>query len=983
MKNFIHAISHLIFWVWNLTFIGLVYIWLLPQIGFELFQAARDGMIDPTFTASLLALLLIPPICTVLGFVRLRKYPVLLMRLFYGVEAPLFALCLLRLFLIRELTMASGFVLGMGVLAIATFAIELLAGYSAYRPRLAIAQMVSHSLIFLVGLYGGALLLLYSIPSGAAMIVGFFASLWHIGNIWQFVVHPISSLFGLLAIASALVFIIMPYVLVTFYLRAWDRIFTAFATQYSQVKAWGITGATLALGIAIFVSLQAQPQIKAFSLLQTTSPESSISATTQAPKQLTAEELTKDRQTQLQNATTIKAGLTNAYLHNYRYLSPWAESNALADFYRTAFNLQQQNAYFSETPSPATEHPFLSGLQTIHNALLSPFLYRGDAGDAAKAAQLYAQVFDEPIQKAERDSIRKALQATANREETSAGVLNLDQEIVYLASQTVNVTEQGDWATVEIQEKYSNPTWDDQEIFYSFSLPESATITGLWLGNATNSQLFPFVVSPRGAAQKVYKNEVALGQVQEPVDPALLEQVGPRQYRLRVFPIPAATPFVQNPETQNPEARNPEAQNPEVTTEPTAKPGPGELYLSMKYQVLQEAGGWPLPQLTEKRSIYWNAETQHLRGKNTVELPADQWFEASIPATQKAKPTTHRVELAEGYRVTATPLSATEKKLPKNKQLAVVIDSSYSMGTHTEALKQAIQQLKAEGSNTVDFYSAIAALPANQILTPTADLDVSKVQFYGSLQPTDLIQQFAKAQETRKNTKPYDALILLSDRGSYELANDKAELPTLSTPLWIVHIDGKLPSAYPDKVLQLLQTSQGGIETNVTTALQQIALASDNSDKTVALDGYSWKVESSQPAPQQNAQETEKVSQPATKQDAFEAIAARQLIAQQSRTPDVSTALDGLHAIAKRTGIVTPYSSMIVLVDERQREELKKAEASEDRFEREVEKGEDDLSEPNNPLSTSIPEPGQVLGLMVCAIALILLKRDNYRQKSF
>ena len=66
---------------------------------------------------------------------------------------------------------------------------------------------------------------------------------------------------------------------------------------------------------------------------------------------------------------------------------------------------------------------------------------------------------------------------------------------------------------------------------------------------------------------------------------------------------------------------------------------------------------------------------------------------------------------------------------------------------------------------------------------------------------------------------------------------------------------------------------------------------------------------------------------------------------------------------------------MIVLVDERQREELKKAEASEDRFEREVEKGEDALTEPGSPLSTSIPEPNQVLGLVMVAIALILLKR--------
>ncbi len=65
------------------------------------------------------------------------------------------------------------------------------------------------------------------------------------------------------------------------------------------------------------------------------------------------------------------------------------------------------------------------------------------------------------------------------------------------------------------------------------------------------------------------------------------------------------------------------------------------------------------------------------------------------------------------------------------------------------------------------------------------------------------------------------------------------------------------------------------------------------------------------------------------------------------------------------------------LVNERQRKELKKAKASADRFEREVEKGEGDLTEPNNPLSTSIPKPGKVLAVMVCAIALVLLKRKT------
>ena len=927
MKNFVHIVSHIVFWTWNLTFIGLIYLWLLPQVGFGLFEATRNGTVESTFTASLLALLLIPPICTLLGWLRLRKYPDTLMWLFYGVEAPLFTLCLLRLFLLRELTAASGFVLGMVALAIAIYTIELLTGYSAYRPRLALAQMIGHSLILVVGLYGGLLLLLYTVPATAAFATGFFSFLQLLVtnpvDVGLIVLNPISFLFGFIAIASVAVFVTMPYALVTLYVQAWARIRIAFGRQHGDSKSWTITAGAIALSALLFVSLQGQPQVKAFSLLN-------VSASVTSEQ--TLEQTVQDRQQQLQNLGILKAGLTNAYLHNYRYLSPRSQSNALSDLYRRVFHLSRENS-----------QPLVRGIQSLHNALLSPFLYRGEGDDAERAAKLYAQVFDEPIQKAERNNIRQALQATANREETSAGLINLDQEVVFLASQTVNVTERGDWATVEIQEKYSNSNWEDQEIFYSFSLPESATITGLWLGDGVNPKLFPFVVSPRGAAQSVYNNEVALGQVREAVDPALLEQVGPRQYRLRVFPIPAAIPSASDP----------------------ADSGPGELYLSMTYQTMRTADGWPLPQLTEKRSIYWNDKTERQRGSNSIMLPADEWFEAAFPVRQtsaKFRAKSHSVEGIGSSRVTATPLSAAERKMPTNQRLAIVVDSSYSMRAHTDALQQSIQQLKMAGNNTVDFYSAIANPPAEQSLSPTKDFDVSSVQFYGSLQPADLLQQFAQAQVGQDQNKTYDGVILLTDRGSYELADDKAELPGLSVPLWIVHIDGKLPSAYPDRLLQLLQNSQGGVETNLSAALQRIAM----SDRTI-LDGYRWTV----------APSKEKTAERNSEPDGFEAIAARQVITQRSRLPDVNEALDELHAIAQNTGIVTPYSSMIVLVDERQREALKDAEASADRFEREVETGEDALTVPGNPLSVSVPEPGQVVGLIGCAIALIFLKRRH------
>ncbi len=75
--------------------------------------------------------------------------------------------------------------------------------------------------------------------------------------------------------------------------------------------------------------------------------------------------------------------------------------------------------------------------------------------------------------------------------------------------------------------------------------------------------------------------------------------------------------------------------------------------------------------------------------------------------------------------------------------------------------------------------------------------------------------------------------------------------------------------------------------------------------------------------------------------------------------------LDHLHVVAIEHSIVTPYSSMIVLVNERQEKLLDELETQDDRFQREHE----DVGEtiPENTLITGVPEPEEwlLLGLVV------------------
>lgn len=907
MKKPLHSLYHVIFWLWNCTFLTIAYGVYLPLMAPWFLQDMFRGEVPPTLAMSFIGLFTVPTVCTIVGLRWLTKQPVMLMRLFYGIEAPIFALCLLRLFLIRELTPASSQILGTVLLCIGVFAIELATGYIARKRSLAWSQMAGHSLLLITGTYLGVLLTFYTVPALCVFLYNVIKFQW-LMDLWDLFIHdPIATiwwvpifvfLFGL----SCTLFFAMPFAMVNLYSRSWWRIFSAFGEQHGFFKAIANTTAIVVSWCLIFSLLQQQPQTQAFKLLE--QPTDTLKA----------------RQELLAQSDTIQAGLVNAYLHSYRYLGSWVESNQLREMYVAVFGLTRSQAQF---------------WQDFHNHWLSPFLYNGDRADAERAAHLYAQFFDAPIQQAEREAIQHALQSTSNRDETKAGLLNINQEIIWLAQQHVNIQEHGDWADVELYEQYENRTPQDQEIFYSFSLPESAVITELWLGEGRDrNQRFRFVVSPRGAAQQVYNGEVERATQFVAEDPALLEQVGPQQYRLRVFPIPAQLGS-----------------------------DPGRLHLWMNYKVMRQDEGWALPHLTEKRNIFWTANTVRRRNGRKANISADEWLEAVRPAHHHA-PVPHTAEI-NGYRVTARPLNAIDYALPQGKRFAVVLDSSRSMAAYTPKLREMMTWLtERDRQNDVDLYLTASTGAKPTRIDDLHDFNVNQTAFFGTLQPPEMLWQFAQL----RGETSYDAVLLITDEGSYELANDEGEVPELASPLWLVHLGDTLPHAYADELLQALHESRGGVSNDITEALQRFATEAQLGEAIATVtDGYAWSVE---PATAQ--------TQSQSSSNEFTPVAARQLIVKLSRERDMTqlAALDEVHAIAKNTEIVTPYSSMLVLVNDRQRELLRQAEASSDRFSREVENGQDELTEPNNPLNAvSVPEPGNLLGMGAVAIALVVLAK--------
>ena len=997
MKTSFSAIIPLVFWLWNSCFLLLVYAGMLPLVGWGLFLAVFEGTIPLDLFLTLCYLLLIPTACTFLAATKLNNQPRKLLFLFYGVEAPLFILCLLRLFLMRELTAASNMVMGTVTIAVAAFAyylfygslstknlpiiasvtknieneaiknkdienkdVIMIGGLRLRREYLAWLQLSSHTLMGLIGVYAAAILLFYALPLGWNCLIFFFGFTW-VSSLGYLVTHLPSDIFLdviflVLIIFSATLFVIMPSVYGVLYAYTGWLGWQDFVKGYGQKKGQIGAIATLTAWLVIFLTLQQQPQIKAFNLLEkpVINPNS--------------------RQELVKQADPIRQGLLNSYLLSYRYLSTDTENNHIAAMYKGAFHLPEEATFF---------------IQAAYNQLLATFLYQGDRTDIQQAEKLYGQFFDSNIQKAEASAIGKAVQATWNREEAKAGLLNVNQQKVWLKKQAVNITEQSDWAEVEIYEMYENQTPNLQEVFYAFSLPESAVITGLWLGDTDDrAKRFPYQVSPRGAAQQVY-NE----QVQERVDPALLEQVGTRQYRLRAFPIPVRSL-----------SRNLDVANNLLPTQPT------HMHLWLTYRVMQQPQGWALPDLGEKRNVFWSGRSSMLpqrpsdisllhwvdiarqpRSERTINgkpISEDNWFPAFVPATKPFNPQAHRVVFPNGEIVEAKPLKNQDYVLPQKQRFAVIIDTSRSMAQQQEALGKTWAWLKDTISkdNEIHLYLTGTWGAEPRRIADVQNFNFQQLNYFGSLQFPQMLQQFSQLQ----GDTIYDAVLLLTDDGSYDLAKDKVTLPALKAPLWMVHLAG-LPPAYDDVTLKAIQDSSGGVSTDIQEVMQRLATSAKLGKSLVSLvDGYGWYRGNTLPNLAPNLSNTPSNQAPAVKgskdsQD-FAPLAVRQLavaLSQETKGKDIKdkdllTKLDGIHNLAKQYGIVTPYSSMIVLVNDRQREALKQAEARLDRFDREVETGAESLTKPNNPLAIAeVPEPKLFIFFSLGAVGLMCWYRSR------
>jgi putative PEP-CTERM system integral membrane protein len=390
------------------------------------------------------------------------------------------------------------------------------------------------------------------------------------------------------------------------------------------------------------------------------------------------------------------------------------------------------------------------------------------------------------------------------------------------------------------------------------------------------------------------------------------------------------------------------------------------MHLWMTYAVLAEEGGWPLPRLSERRNVYWTSRTERVGGGG-AEPGEGGWLPAALPARAKPAPGRHAVDLP-GGRVVATPAKLESTRPRDGARLALVLDTSRSMERQAGAVGRELSWAReALAGTATDLYLTASADSGRSVerAASLASFEPERVVYFGRLAWPEILQQF----ESSRGGARYDAVLVLTDDGPYELAAEGVA-PKIEPALWMVHAGGAVPRAYDDGTLDQLGRPGSGAAITLSEALRRWA-AADAAPGTLTdvQDGYAWTLEegASGAAPGVPGATGAEV-------DPFTPLAARQLVLAMARWKQQGRAvtLDDLHAVAVKGRIVTPYSSMLVLVNDEQRRRLAELEKQEDRFDREVETGKANLPQGSDLLNVSgVPEPREwvLLGVAVALLA--------------
>lgn len=496
-------------------------------------------------------------------------------------------------------------------------------------------------------------------------------------------------------------------------------------------------------------------------------------------------------------------------------------------------------------------------VQELFDVAAAPLVYRGQTDYSGKLTQAYYDLFGEyPNQ---NNNYRTPVSS---------------QNVEVIRTVTSKPAENNLAATITIEEQFQNKTYQNQEVIYEFSLAAEAVVTDLKLGPNLE---FSAVVAPRGASETVYEREVNRSR-----DPALLEQTGPSQYRLRVFPIPGINDTTLGGKPQR---------------------------MQFSYVTGLTKQGYPLPSYTKTNNVklpvignYTNA--QFVPAEKTVDLCAK--FDPIPIDLAVSTVSGELVHNSKNEKLSALPCG--EKGILAiqtltDANIAVLLDVSYE-NRHNRQLS-AFQKIintnpTLVSNNNFDFFRFNTVLSSARKIKSSANVNTA---YFGR---SNLLMVLPMLQGS------YDAVIVLT--GQKEFAQGNQPLIPPSAPLYIVHTNN--PPAYPQALNEYLLSSGGMAAADIEEALNYIALSRLLGPSYQIISGY-WSIKLSQ-----NTLPLTKI----TTGDPLSSLAAYRifvntLMQEKNRLLDLLL-LDKFHEFASLNRFATPYSSFIALVNETQMRQL-------------------------------------------------------------
>lgn len=874
-KNASGILGKIFFWAYNVYFIFFNFSMALSLVIGQNFTTIIK-ILDWTQALIFLGIFFLP-IATVIYVLRkgLQKQSANLMKLFFLFELPLAILLLLSSSLIGQATIFTG----LSLLALLAIPLLLYVHFSKIQlPALAkqIFGFFSQLSTVLLGYY--ALLFSFFLP---LILIGvpkeYLSDFFYYGSSYvNMINYPgmfIKLTFALILFILILTMTALPYLLLRTLWKITEKNRLNLIESLDEKKAERNMAISWVIVLILFaLSLFRWPDHHLLAQLSKFDQEADYLT------QETAATPLIEQEEKLQKLVERKVEARSYYLFD-------KDETFLAIAYEAVF----ENEMFAEV------------IQTTFTNLAYPLVYWEEQADQTALGDNFQYLFGYPYYQSkgviEENDIRFKIP------EEEKNVLLTYRQI------TVDTEADGLLAKITIEEEYQNQSNQEQEIIYEFNLPDEIAFYDLKLGPNLE---FTGVIAPKGAAQKVYERELVKRR-----DPALLEQTGPNQYRLRIFPVPGQSDF-----------NTLQGQRQKV---------------SFSYGVAQNGGYFALPHYTRESNIIRDASSSITLSYNSqisyLEEATDQLTATEDDLWDLCLNQDRVFSLSEAGRNTNIIFHANDENLQnlacgemtdllpmlKDYRLAIVYDSSFN-NQDDQTLHQFAKLLSQTDFNWLNE-AQIDLYKFNQVISQGERL--TSDNFKNLLKPIHFsrVNDFS---QLGKITEQYDLIVLVTsqDINFAQLKNFPFSKPSVT--YWVS--EEKLPALNMEMTSGLWQTG-GGTSTTIEEAIRSFLIKEKLSEKyaenAVNLNRkLSLQYSGLTDIPADNIFS----ANTALASISNKALLQKFVSQQNKEVIGNINLLDQLDKAARQANLVSPYSSSIALVNQQQIETLERLMKQYNRF---------------------------------------------------